>query len=142
MAKRWTFKECKTLKEVVEAKAGALYTKRGDPRKTFPQSFWEDVSVSMEMLGHRDRSASSVRKKFNSLGYTIQGSLNYQDPNVEKVHVVSPAPGAVRSVLSAWGSLELLTDFSKNIQMSEGDTVTLKFIGTLNGTAIVRRMVK
>lgn len=133
MAKRWTFKECKALKEIVEAKAGALYTKRGDPRKTFPESFWEDVSVSMEMLGHRDRSASSVRKKFNSLGYTIQGSLNYEDPNVEKSVSNSRDPHADEADLTA---------FSKNIQMSEGDTVTLKFIGTLNGTAIVRRMVK
>jgi len=80
MAKRWTFKECKELNAIVEAKSNSLYTKRGQPRKTFPEAFWEAVSKDMEQAGFRNRSASSVRKKFNALGWTIQGSLNYPKP--------------------------------------------------------------
>lgn len=98
MAKRWKFKECKALKAIVEAKADSLYTKRGQPRKTFPEEFWEAVSMDMEQAGFKNRSASSVRKKFKSLGYEIQGSLNYNidttatnepsEPNVEATNIM------------------------------------------------------
>lgn len=80
MAKRWAFKECKALNAIVEAKADSLYTKKGQPRKTVPEAFWEAVSMDMEQAGFKNRSASSVRKKFSALGWTIQGSLNYPKP--------------------------------------------------------------
>jgi hypothetical protein len=98
MAKRWAFKECKALNAIVEAKADSLYTKKGQPRKTVPEAFWEAVSKDMEQAGFKDRSASSVRKKFKSLGYEIQGSLNYNtgtaaasepsEPDAEAINIL------------------------------------------------------
>jgi len=137
MSRRWTDREAIRLVEIVEGLSGALYTKRRKPRKTYPETFWVQVSEEMSRKYRYGRSPVACRKKFQSMQEEIQPML----PTKPKEPLVyrKPGPQHVRKPLPSSPDMFFLEDlFSRGVDYGPG-TITVEVVGkTEDGRQLAR----
>ena len=137
MSRRWTDREAIRLVEIVEGLSGALYTKRRKPRKTYPETFWVQVSEEMSRKYRYGRSPVACRKKFQSMQEEIQPMLptKPKDPLVYR----KPEPQSAGKPPPSSPDMFFLDDlFSRGVDYGPA-TIIIEVVGkTQDGRQLAR----